>query len=147
MIALDTNILIYAVAHDEAKSAAAQSIVLRAALAGSIVPVQVLAEFANACRRKGILSADRVNARIDEIAGSFVTPATAITDIDQANALADRYHISFFNSLICVVSKNAGASVLLSEDLQDGMTLDGITVINPLVAANAASFGDLLPVG
>lgn len=148
MIALDTNILIYAVAREpaiSATSALAQSIMMRAARSECIVPVQVLAEFANACRRKNILAADLVRARIGEIAATFITPVSSAEDVDRAAAMAERYRLQFFDALICAVANRAGAKILLSEDFQDGMVIGDLAVLNPLSPANAGPINQLLP--
>lgn len=144
MIALDTNILIYAVSRDPAKTAVAQSIILRAVVNGGVLPMQVLAEFANACRRKHILTAAPVQARIREFADTFHIVGTTPNDITAAVATADRYQLSFFDALICNVAAAAGAQALLSEDMQDGARIDMIEIIDPFNPANAGRLDQLL---
>lgn len=143
MIALDTNILVYAVGtHD--KAPAARTIVKRAALSGAILPLQVIAEFANVCRRKRILNVAGVRARISEFADGFTTVPTAERHIDAAITIADRYQLPFFDSLICEVARDFGAATLLSEDFHDGISLSGFTILNPFNAANAGRIDALL---
>ena len=137
MIALDTNILIYAIGRDE-HAPAAVSIVLRAAAAGAVLPLQVLAEFANACRKKNIADSAQLRARISEFEAAFAVFPTAGYHLDLALRAADRYRLAFFDALICMVAADAGATTLLSEDMHDGLSIGSIEVLNPFLPANAA---------
>jgi predicted nucleic acid-binding protein len=51
--------------------------------------------------------------------------------LELAWKIQDRYHLSFWDSLIVAAAKAASCRWLLTEDLQAGQTIDGITVINP----------------
>jgi predicted nucleic acid-binding protein len=53
LIALDTNILVYSVLEDEAKRRNSQAvgILQRLGATGAVVPLQVIGEFLNVCRR------------------------------------------------------------------------------------------------
>lgn len=42
-----------------------------------------------------------------------------------------RYHFSFYDSLIVAAALEAGCKTLLTEDLQDKQTIEGLTVRNP----------------
>lgn len=136
MIALDTNILVYAVEQGE-KPAIARSIVARAMAAGCIIPAQVLAEFANVCRRKSIASSGEVLEVLSALTDTFSIIPTGSDAVSRAIMLADRRRIAFFDALIAHVAREAGATTLLSEDMHDGADLDGITVLNPFFPTNA----------
>lgn len=47
----------------------------------------------------------------------------------------DRFGLSWWDSLIVAAAKLAGASYLLTEDLQHGQDLDGLRVVNPFLAS------------
>jgi predicted nucleic acid-binding protein len=51
--------------------------------------------------------------------------------IERAWNIQDRYQLSFWDSLIVAAAKVAACRYLLTEDLQAGQDIDGITVINP----------------
>ena len=53
------------------------------------------------------------------------------TVLDQAWQMQDRSHMSFWDALIAASALVAGCSYLLTEDLQDGMDLGGLRVIDP----------------
>jgi predicted nucleic acid-binding protein len=50
---------------------------------------------------------------------------------DDAWDIEDRYGFSFWDSMIVAAARHAGCEVLLTEDLQDGQVIDGLTVVNP----------------
>ncbi len=53
---------------------------------------------------------------------------------ERALYLAERYRLSRYDALFYAAAQNAGAEVLYTENLQDGLVLDGLTVRNPFKA-------------
>ena len=51
--------------------------------------------------------------------------------IERAWSLQDRVSINFWDALIVAAAHAASCTVLLSEDMQDGMRLDGLRVVDP----------------
>jgi predicted nucleic acid-binding protein len=45
--------------------------------------------------------------------------------------LAERYGLSIFDAMIAAAALNAGCDTLLSEDMQHGMALDELRIVNP----------------
>ncbi|MET0370427.1 MAG: PIN domain-containing protein [Sphingobium sp.] len=146
MIALDTNILIYVEATEDRgdRHVAARALVSRLDAAGGIVPMQVLAEFLNVCRRKSILSAQTAAMRASCYMEVFDTPVTTADDLLAGAAIAARYQLAYFDALICAVSRRVGATLLLSEDMADGMEIAGLRIANPFNPSNAAPIEGLL---
>jgi len=140
VLALDTNLLIYAAAKSgrDPREAVSDDIVRRSFLVPTVVPLQVFGEFLNACRNKRLLSPAVALARVEEWRALFRTPATAADQLASAALLAERSQLQFWDALIATVSRAAGATLLLSEDMHDGLELGGLTVLNPFIAANAA---------
>jgi predicted nucleic acid-binding protein len=50
--------------------------------------------------------------------------------------LLTRFKLQYFDALIIAVASRAGARILLSEDMHDGLVVDGLRVVNPFVAGN-----------
>ena len=142
MIALDTNILVYA-ADVKERRVQAQSLVRNAAVAGGIIPAQVLAEFTNVCRRKLDLDAAAIARLLAQFRAAFPSPSTTADDVIAAAHCAHRYQLAYFDALICTVARNAGATTLLSEDMQDGGSINGVRILNPFNVANAATLNAL----
>ena len=128
----DTNILIYAFAADDRRSARAEALLFE----GGVIGVQVLNEFTNVARRKLGWDWPQVEAALAVI-GELTGPARALTAEIHASAVkvARSHTISFYDALIVAAATEAGCQLLLSEDLQHGRKLGGVTIRNPFLAA------------
>jgi predicted nucleic acid-binding protein len=58
--------------------------------------------------------------------------------------MARAHRLQLWDCVVCVASAQAGAKVLLTEDMQDGRVIDGLRLINPFAAANTKPIDDLL---
>ena len=125
---LDTNIVLYAFI-DDPRSVVAEALLTR----GADLSVQVLNEFTNVARRKLGLDWDQVEQALQAIR----TLARAIHPVDletheRALALAQRYKLSFYDALILSSALKARCDVLHSEDMQDGLLVEGrLRIENP----------------
>jgi predicted nucleic acid-binding protein len=54
-----------------------------------------------------------------------------------ATRLVNAHQLRVWDAVIWSVARAAGATVFLSEDLQDGMTLDGMLVVKPFLLSEA----------
>ncbi len=146
MIALDTNILIYAEDAGDRGGRHSQALALMDALApvGAIIPLQVLGEFLNVCRAKSLLAFEQASIQASLYSATFGHWPTDLDDLLDGAALAARYQLQFFDAVIAIVARRAGATILLSEDMHDGLVLDGLTVINPFNNANVTLLADYL---
>lgn len=138
VVFLDSNVLLYAIspAPDEApKRAIAERIVMEADWALS---AQVLQEFyVNAIR-----PAPSAPALTPLLASEYLQllladhPCQPI-DADlvmHAQRLHQRYRIQWWDAPILAAAKRLGCSHVLSEDLAQGQSYDGVTVLNPFLA-------------
>ncbi|UYZ64998.1 PIN domain-containing protein [Hymenobacter weizhouensis] len=128
----DTNVLLYAYSVTEPQKQAIAAQVMQTPLAH--ISTQVLAEFANICRRKYGYNWTAVENLLTEVMANFFvhtnTPATLL----RATQVAQRYGFSWFDSLIVAAALECGCQTLYSEDLQHGQRLDnGLQVLNPFV--------------
>ncbi len=126
---LDTNILVYATAKDDPRAAAA----IRLLSAGGVVSVQVLNEFASVVRRKLKWSWPEVTRAITEFRVLLNTPQPiTLATHDMALEIAHRDELSIYDALIVASALEADCKILLSEDMQDGLVIDGrLTIRNP----------------
>jgi len=76
--------------------------------------------------------------QVEDYRAVFACPATAVDDLADAAMLSDSYNLQFFDALIISVAERSGATILLSEDLQDGRQFEGLRVLNPFNPDNAA---------
>ena len=124
----DTNILIYAFASNDPRSARAESLIAE----GGAIGVQVLSEFTNVTRRKLRWQWEQIDASlavIEELFGPVAPLTQAIHS--GALALARERELSFYDALIVAAAQDADCKLLFSEDLQHGQTFGKLTVENP----------------
>ncbi|MGA2023488.1 MAG: PIN domain-containing protein [Steroidobacteraceae bacterium] len=125
---LDTNILIYAFASDDPRSARAESLIA----AGGAIGVQILNEFTNVARRERRWHWGQIEASlavIDELFGP-VAPLTAAIHARSVVLARDR-ELSVYDALTVAAALDAGCQLLLTEDLQHGEKFGTLTVENP----------------
>jgi predicted nucleic acid-binding protein len=118
---LDSNVLIYAFSTDPRADIADR--LLRK---GCVISVQALNEFTNVARRKMGMSWGEIREAVSAIQG-LCRPAIPL-EIEahaKAVAIAERYQLSFFDSLMAAVGLTANCGVLWSEDMQDGLVIEG----------------------
>ena len=127
---LDTNVLIYAFAAGDRRSARAEALLAE----GGVIGVQVLNEFTNVSLRKLGWDWPQVDAALAVIA-ELTAPVRALTgDIPAAAVkLARGNSLAFCDALIVAAAADAGCRVLLTEDLQHGRKFGGVTIQNPFL--------------
>jgi predicted nucleic acid-binding protein len=131
-IAFDTNILVYAAdAQESAKKERAGQIIEVARRTHAQIPQQVYGEFLNVSLKRGQASRDLALRHIDMWQNFFPPIPTNMSDLLPAFALAARFQLQYWDALIIYVCRNARISFLFSEDMQDGLTLGGLRVVNP----------------
>jgi len=135
-VALDSNILIYAELEPESdKGARSADLILRAARDG-VIPVQVLGEYLRFIQRRAPAEFEAAIRQASIYQAVFLTPATTDIIVNKASELARAHRLQFWDCVICAASIEAGAKVLMTEDMQDGRTVEGLRLINPFSAAN-----------
>ncbi len=144
-ITIDANVLFYSIDGEAAdKQAIARDILARAPLADAVLTAQALGEFLNAVRRRFPALFPEARVQADWLAGLMPIVATTGEHVRAAAAFAEAHRLQFWDSVIWQVARSAGAVFLLSEDMQDGLSLDGLTVLNPFNPANADRLENLL---
>jgi predicted nucleic acid-binding protein len=145
-VALDSNILIYAELEPETeKGRRSADLILRAARDG-VIAAQVLGEYLRFVQRRLPAAFDDAIRQVSVYQAAFLIPATTDAIIRTAAAMARAHGMPSWDCVVCAASVQAGASVLLTEDMQDGRTLDGLRLLNPFDAANAEAIETVLPV-
>ena len=127
---VDTNILIYAFTSDEPKK---QEKALKSLDdCQPVISLQVLKEFSNVLLKKGNAPPDKLKETIIEIIeiADVVNedPMLILDSID----IHERHKFSFCDSLIISAALNSQCQILLSEDMQDGQSIEGkLKIVNP----------------
>lgn len=128
---LDTNVLVYAV--DEADPGKRKS--ARALLTDAdrvVISAQVLNEFYVTVTRK-LTPAVPPEIAADMVRKLARLPCVSIDAelVRSALRAGQRWQLSHWDSLVIEAARHAGCSRVLTEDLADGATYDGLTIENP----------------
>ncbi len=144
-IALDTNVLAYAEGiNDAARRDAALALIERIPQTSIFVPVQALGELFHVLVRKaGRTAADARDALLGW-RDAFVLIETSPRVLLSAFDLAVDHGLGIWDSIILAAAADADCRLLLSEDLQDGFTWRGVTVVNPFARSRHALLEALL---
>lgn len=124
---VDTNVLVYLLGQDNRKAEIAKARLADAAT----VSVQVLNEFANVAHRKMALSWDELDDVLSVLKSVCAVVPVTVDTHEQGVALARRHQLSVYDAMIVAAARLAGCATLWSEDMQDGATLDGVTIRDP----------------
>jgi predicted nucleic acid-binding protein len=132
---LDTNVLVYADDLDAGeRREVARAIVRRAVQTReAVLSTQVLQEYFVIATRK--LGVDVVAARRKvELLSTLEIVRIEAAMILEAIDLTRLHSISFWDALIVRAASAAGCRRLITEDLQEGALLAGVTVTNPFTS-------------
>jgi predicted nucleic acid-binding protein len=123
----DSNVLLYLASGDTAKADRAEAAVAR----GGSISVQVLNEVCNVARRKMRMSWGETHLLLATMRSLLTVHPLSIETHEKGLDLAERYGLSTFDAMIAASALNAGCDTLLSEDMQHGMALDELRIVNP----------------
>ena len=127
---VDSNVVLYLLSGDAAKADRAQAVLE----AGAVISVQVLNEVVSVCMRKLKMPWPEIDALLSAVkAACDVVPLT-VESHERAILLTKRFQLSFCDAHIVACALLSGAQVLLSEDMQSGMGMDGLLVQNPFAS-------------
>jgi predicted nucleic acid-binding protein len=130
--ALDSNILAYAEGVDDPhRQAVANALIAQLDEETVLVAAQALAELYNVLVRKGKFTRDEARKAVAVWRGIFMVGPTTEAAFLAAVDLATDHRLKIWDSVMMSVAAEAGCRILLSEDMQDGFTWRGVTVINP----------------
>jgi predicted nucleic acid-binding protein len=124
----DTNVLVYLASGDPAKADRAEATIA----GGGGISVQNLNELANVARRKIGMSWQDTHAFLSLLRGLLNVHPVSVETHETGLALAERYQLSIYDSMIAASALQAGCDTLWSEDMQHGIVIDGrLRIVNP----------------
>jgi predicted nucleic acid-binding protein len=147
LISFDTNILVYAAdrtAGERHRQAA--DLIERAIRQGNCLQtLQSLCEFFNVVTRKSGIEPSAAAAFVE--GWRAVLPIEASTEADLADAMraVSEHRLPFWDAMLWATARRAGVHLLVSEDFQDGRTIEGVRIVNPFAVQNAALIASRLP--
>ena len=132
----DTNILLYVYGGDDAgkRAVAAQIFRSHTRTAQAVISTQVVQEFYSVATRKLGVPRDVARAIVRDLLNLPIVNIGAECVLT-ALGIEDRYRISFWDALIIAAAEAADASVLFTEDLNDGQQYGTVVARNPFSGA------------
>lgn len=134
-VALDSNILIYAEGlTEDHRNELAQNIIVAVSPDRLVIPIQSISEtlywLINRARLPRVEASERAQFWLSNYAAQAVTENVMLA----AMQVVSSHGLQVFDAIILACADEAGAHVLLSEDMQHGFRWRGVTIINPFLA-------------
>ncbi|WP_321795530.1 PIN domain-containing protein [Burkholderia sp. BCC1988] len=118
---VDSNVVLSLLSEDETRANRAEALFLRR----PTISVQVLNEVASVCSRKLRMPWREVGQFLEPIRSlCHVVPITVDTH-DLARRLAERHRLSFYDACIVAAASIEGCEYLYTEDMHDGLSVEG----------------------
>ena len=124
---IDSNVVLYLFSSDKLKADRTESLLQ----SGGLISVQVLNEVASVCLRKLKMTWEDVDAVLETLKSTCEVLPVTLASHEKAVGLVERFQISFYDANIAATAILGGADTLFSEDLQNGMSMESVTVVNP----------------
>lgn len=131
---LDSNVLLYSIATDNRqKQSIAIRLVSQSLQDGSgIISTQVVQECMSVVTRRSLLAIGKARAWL-----KLMMPLCAVypSEIlyERTLDIHDRYGFSFYDACIVAAALIGGCTALITEDLQHGQIIEGLTINNPFI--------------
>ena len=129
---LDSNLLVYSVDNTaDERHASSVQIVLAAARLDCCLTLQSVSEFYAVVTRKRIIPGPLAAARANDWLTVFPNAAASANAVRAALTDAVAGRASYWDALLIAAAAEAGCTLILTEDLQDGSALGGVEIHNP----------------
>lgn len=129
---IDSNVWLYALieGQDILKESCANE--LTQTTPNIVVSVQVINEVSANLLKKAGFTEQEIRELVDSFYQLYtVMPLTQEVLLD-ASSLRERYRLSYWDSLIVASARASNASIIYSEDMHNGLVIDGtLTILNP----------------
>jgi predicted nucleic acid-binding protein len=137
-IFLDTNIFVYSIDSSteltQKRDVARKLVTTHIREESGVISIQVLQEFFQVATRK-IEAPISIDDALEYMQYMSILQIVA-PDFDMVVAAArlhQRHSFSFWDALIVQAAKTAECTLIVSEDLQDGLHFNGLTIKNPFL--------------
>jgi predicted nucleic acid-binding protein len=127
---LDSNVCLYCFDSNEKRQSAA----LRLLSMRPLISTQVIHETAAVCLGKWKMNASEVRSYIELLISKCDVEVLPPSHTFDALDLLEKFSLSWWDALIVASALKAGCTLLYTEDMQDGLTVNGsLTIKNPFV--------------
>lgn len=101
---------------------------------GGVISVQVLNEFVNVTRRKYKMEWPKIDLALAGLRAACQVRPVDLETHDVGVVLAQRYRLQVYDGFIVAAALLAGCTTLYSEDMHDGLVIEGLKFRNPYAA-------------
>lgn len=144
-IALDTDILVYAEGVNGAlRAKTTVRLIKKLPESSTFLPVQVLGELFRVLVGKSAFPRAEARAIVLRWQDAFPLIETSPSILVAALDVATDHGLGIWDAIILSAASAAGCRFLLSEDMQEGFTWGGVTVVNPFGAKKHALLAGVL---
>lgn len=127
----DSNVPLYLAAGKSPKAERAEALLLK----GGVISVQVLEEIANVGLRKFEMSIAQLGEFLAGIRGAMRTIPVSVEVHEIALDIRERHRSAFYDCAVVAAALIADCDTLWSEDMHDGLVIQGrLTIRNPFAA-------------
>ena len=142
---LDTNVLVYAEGLNDAIRKRASVSLLRALPSADVyLPVQAVAELFHVLVMKTGVTPDEAKHAVLRWCDQYSLIDTSNAVLLSAMELSSHHRLRIWDAIIMAAAASASCRLLLSEDLHDGFTWNGVTVVNPFAPKPNPLLSELL---
>jgi len=130
---VDTNVLLYAISKASDEAAKAEIAIDLLESDDLALSVQVLQEFYVQATRRGksdALSHDQAASLIESFL-RYRVQSNTVSIMRAALESRERFQISYWDASVIEAARVLGCDEVLSEDLNDGQSYEGVVVVNP----------------
>jgi len=124
---IESNVVLYLFSSNTVKADRAEALLE----SGGLISVQVLNEVASVCLRKLKMTWKDVDSVLETLKSTCEVLPVTLASHEKAVGLAKRFQISLYDANIVATAILCGADTLFSEDMQNGMSMESVTVVNP----------------
>ncbi len=132
---IDTNVFIYSFDEEQPKKRAKALSLIQGALSKrtGIISTQVVQEFLNVATRKFVKPLRESDARryLQTVLAPLCEVYPSMQLYEAALGISTETGFSFYDCLIVAAAVSADCDTLLTEDLQHGRNIRGLSIINP----------------
>jgi predicted nucleic acid-binding protein len=136
---IDTNVFIYLYSEDEIEKQNISQIAVDSC--NCIISTQVLNEFCNVCIKKLNKTSNEIELAVEEIIGQCTVNKIEKEHINEALKIHKKYGYGYFDSLMIVSALSYDCKYLLTEDMNDGQTIDDrLKIVNIYAQENVLKY-------
>ncbi|MDD5343250.1 MAG: PIN domain-containing protein [Smithella sp.] len=127
---LDTNVLVYCYSADDYLKRETAMDILNS-FSDALTSVHILNEFSNVCIKKAGATPQDVSKMVYEIVEYVNCVRTDPSTVHAALAIKQAFKLSYYDSFHIATAQQHGSRTFFSEDMQDGMVVKGVRIVNP----------------